>query len=121
VGGGRLNEEGRGGRIWLMYFLYMNKYGMVKPVRVISSRGGGGGRTMEGMNQTDKHISTCHNRTPVQLLDTNKNIYKAESGVVVHTCNSMVLQTRKKERKENRRLRSPCKPLPRRPHPSTPH
>jgi hypothetical protein len=57
-----------------MYFLYMNKYGTLKPVRVISRRGERGARTMEGMNQTDMHISTRHNRTPVQLLDTNKNI-----------------------------------------------
>jgi hypothetical protein len=62
--------------VWLMYVLYVYKYGTLKPVKVILR--GGRRRTMEGMNQTRvqyMHIWKCHNNpTPVQLLYTNKNI-----------------------------------------------
>jgi hypothetical protein len=33
---GRVNEEGKGGQVWLRYFLYMCEYGTLKPVEVIS-------------------------------------------------------------------------------------
>jgi hypothetical protein len=31
-----VNEEGKGGSIWLRYFLYMHEYETLKPVKVIS-------------------------------------------------------------------------------------
>jgi hypothetical protein len=36
---GRVNEEDKRGRIWLMYFLIMYEYGTLKPVEVTSRRG----------------------------------------------------------------------------------
>jgi hypothetical protein len=36
---GGLNEEGKGGWIWLRYFFYMYEYETLKPVEVISRRG----------------------------------------------------------------------------------
>jgi hypothetical protein len=34
----RVNEEGKGGRLWLMYFLYMYEYGRLKPDEVHLSK-----------------------------------------------------------------------------------
>jgi hypothetical protein len=34
-GRGKVNEEGKGGRIWSIYFLHMCECGTVKPVKVI--------------------------------------------------------------------------------------
>jgi hypothetical protein len=36
---GRVNEEGKEGRIWLRYFLCIYEYGTLKPVEVIYRRG----------------------------------------------------------------------------------
>jgi hypothetical protein len=30
---GRVNEGGKGGEIWLIYFLYIYEYGPLKPVK----------------------------------------------------------------------------------------
>jgi hypothetical protein len=40
-GRGRIYEEGKGGWIWLRYFLYMYKYGTLKIVEVILRSGVG--------------------------------------------------------------------------------
>jgi hypothetical protein len=46
-GRGRGNEEGKGGRRWLMYFLYMYEYGTLKPATHFKKGSGGRGRIMD--------------------------------------------------------------------------
>jgi predicted DNA-binding antitoxin AbrB/MazE fold protein len=55
------------------------EHGTLKPAKVISRRGGGRGRVMEGMNQTRVLCTIYRNVTmklPAQLICSNKNIKK---------------------------------------------
>jgi hypothetical protein len=49
VRGGRLNEEGEGGRMWMVYFVYMYENRTVKSVEIVLRKGKGrSGRLMHG-------------------------------------------------------------------------
>jgi hypothetical protein len=37
----RVNEDGKGGQIWLRYFAYKYEYGTLKPMEIILRRGVG--------------------------------------------------------------------------------
>jgi hypothetical protein len=69
--------EGKGGWIWLMYFLHMYEYGTMKYLGAFLRRGGRG-RKMEGWTKPGYVIHIYENVTEstVQLLYTNKNIKK---------------------------------------------
>jgi hypothetical protein len=41
VGEGRVNREGKGGQIWLMYFIYLYENNTINYVEVILRMGGG--------------------------------------------------------------------------------
>jgi hypothetical protein len=63
---GKANEEGKGGQIWLRYFVYMHKNGTLKPIEVILRRGVGKEKITEKMNQTRvqyMYIWKCYNKT----------------------------------------------------------
>jgi hypothetical protein len=63
---GKVNEEGRGGWIWLVYFQYLYERGALKPVKVILRRGSGK-RENNGGDEPNQvhciHTCKCHNKT----------------------------------------------------------
>jgi hypothetical protein len=47
-----MNEEGEGGGIWLMYFIYLYENKTIKSIGIVLRSGEGGcGRMMEEVNQ----------------------------------------------------------------------
>jgi hypothetical protein len=70
-GMGRVNWEGEGGQISLLYFIYWYKNRIMKPVEIVFRKEEEvWGRMMMGLNITKvhyKHIWKCHNETPLHI------------------------------------------------------
>jgi hypothetical protein len=78
VGGGRMNGGNEGGRIWLMYFVYLYEKCNNEIHSSCFKKAGGKLREKDGgvslIKVYCKYIWKCHNETPVQLIYADKNV-----------------------------------------------